>query len=90
MDDETIKVELTSEIDLHPFHPKDVKHIIRAFIDNAFEKGYRTLRIAHGKGISVIKNIVIKELNKDNRIISFKDETGNWGATIAYLKKNDG
>ena len=86
MDDETVKIELADEIDLHPFHPKDVKYILQAFIDNACEKGYKRLRIAHGKGQSVIKSTVIKELGRDDRVASFKDEPGNWGATIVILK----
>jgi DNA-nicking Smr family endonuclease len=86
MEDETVKIELTDEIDLHPFHPGDVKYILQAFIDNAREKGYKRLRIAHGKGQSVIKSIVIKELSRDNRIASFNDEPGNWGATVVILK----
>lgn len=86
MEDKTFKIELTDEIDLHPFHPKDVKYILQAFIDNACDKGYGTLRIAHGKGQSVIKSAVIKELGSDDRVASFRDEPGNWGATIVILK----
>ncbi|MCU0821164.1 MAG: Smr/MutS family protein [Spirochaetes bacterium] len=86
MEDEPVKIELKDEIDLHPFHPKDVKYILQAFIDNACEKGFRRLRIAHGKGQSVIKSIVINELGRDERVASFKDDAGNWGATIVILK----
>ncbi len=86
MEDEITRIELTDEIDLHPFHPKDVKYILQAFIDNACEKGYRTLRIAHGKGQSVVKGIVIKELGADGRVASIRDEPGNWGATVVTLK----
>ena len=89
MEDETVKIELTDEIDLHPFQPGDVKYILRAFIDNAREKGYKRLRIAHGKGQSVVKNIVINELGRDDLVASFKDEPGNWGATIVILKQTE-
>lgn len=87
MEEDIIKIELKDEIDLHFFHPKDVKAVLKEFIDSACEQGYKKVRIAHGKGRSVIKNIVLKELEKNENVLSFKDDSGNWGATIAFLKE---
>ena len=89
MKDRIIKINLKDEIDLHPFHPKDVKPVLREFIDMASTNGIKRIRIAHGKGLSTIKSIVIKELKKNTNIISFHDEPGNWGATIAILREGN-
>ncbi len=88
MEDDIIKIELNDELDLHPFHPRDAKAVLREFIDMASEKGLTRVRIAHGKGKSTIKSIVINELSKNEKIVSFNDDSGNWGATIAILKQD--
>lgn len=89
MNDDIIKIDLTDELDLHTFHPKDVKAVLNEFIDMAALNGIKRIRIIHGKGISTIKGIVLKELEKNSRVKSYHDEPGNWGATIAFLKCNE-
>lgn len=84
--DEIKRIELKDELDLHAFHPKDAKPLLKEFIDNARKKDIMRLRIVHGKGRSVIKSIVIAELERNEHISKFHDEPGNWGATVAYLK----
>lgn len=86
MDDNIIKIDLEDEIDLHHFHPKDVKDVLNEFIDIALSKGKKEIRIVHGKGQSVLKTIILKELAANKKIKSFKDDGSNWGATIAVLK----
>jgi len=87
--DDLYKVELHDELDLHPFHPKDAKALLVDFIESAQEKGLSRIRIVHGKGRSVLKRIVIAELERNVHISHFQDEGGNWGATVAFLKGND-
>jgi DNA-nicking Smr family endonuclease len=87
--DDIYKVELHDELDLHSFHPKDAKALLLDFIESACEKGLPRIRIVHGKGRSVLKRIVIAELERNVHISRFHDEGGNWGATIAYLRVGD-
>ena len=87
MKEKIIKIELEDELDLHHFHPKDARDVLKDFIDMSVTKGKNKIRVAHGKGKSTIKGIVIKELEKNRHVVSFKDEPGNWGATIVILKK---
>jgi len=86
MEDEIISINFENELDLHHFHPKDVKLLLLDFIGMAREKGKKSVRIVHGKGKSVIKGITIRELKKNKNIVSFHDEPGNWGATIAIIR----
>ncbi|MBN2038581.1 MAG: Smr/MutS family protein [Spirochaetes bacterium] len=87
MDKEIIQIKLEDELDLHHFHPKDAIEILKEFIDSEYINGKKEIRIAHGKGKSVLKNIVLNELEKNEKIISFRNDGANWGATIAVLKR---
>ncbi|MEW6526504.1 MAG: Smr/MutS family protein [Spirochaetota bacterium] len=84
--EEYIIIELADTIDLHCFHPNDIKGILDEFLDNALTKGYKKVEIIHGKGKSVIKSLVHNYLKKDSRIINFFDKPGNWGTTVVILK----
>lgn len=87
MNKKIIEIELEDELDLHHFHPKDAKEILKEFIDTEYNKGKKEIRIAHGKGRSVLKNIVLNELGKNEKVLSFKNDGANWGATIAVLRQ---
>ncbi len=89
MSDEITHIELRDELDLHHFHPRDAKPLIREFIDAARSRGIRSVRIVHGRGRSVLKSIVHDELSKNEKVLSFADDRGNWGATIAVLRIED-
>jgi dsDNA-specific endonuclease/ATPase MutS2 len=88
MIEDIINIELNDELDLHYFHAKDANYLVQYFIDDAFNKGKSEIKIVHGKGRSILKKIVTNELKKNTKIAGFKDDHGNWGATIVYLKKN--
>lgn len=45
-------------LDLHQFNPSETKELVTAFIDACQEKGIHTLRIVHGKGRGVQRDIV--------------------------------
>jgi dsDNA-specific endonuclease/ATPase MutS2 len=81
---ELIELPLSDVLDLHPFQPKEVPDLVREYLDAAYEAGFRRLRIIHGKGIGVQRDIVRKILAKDPRVSGFGDaplEAGSWGAT---------
>ena len=82
---ETVEIEITDSIDLHSFQPKDVKRVVEAYLDEALAKGYRFVRIIHGKGIGVQREIVRKLLTEKEFVKAFKagDEfSGGSGSTV--------
>jgi len=88
--DEPVELEITDSIDLHAFRPKDVRSVLIAYLDEARAKGFRFVRIIHGKGIGVQRETVRKVLAGSDHIKGFKsgDEfSGGWGATIAEFKE---
>ena len=86
---EPVEIEITDSIDLHAFAPRDVKSVVEAYIEEAYKKGFRIVRIIHGKGIGVQRETVKKVLNETNFVKSFKNApefTSSWGATIVEFK----
>jgi dsDNA-specific endonuclease/ATPase MutS2 len=86
-----VEIEITDSLDLHAFSPKDVKAVTQAYLEEARKKGFRVVRIVHGKGVGVQREIVRKVLSETTFVSKFKsgDEfSGGWGATIAELDVN--
>jgi dsDNA-specific endonuclease/ATPase MutS2 len=86
---EPVEIEITDSLDLHAFQPRDVRAVVEAYLEEARKKGFRIVRIIHGKGVGVQREIVRKVLSENSYVRSFKsgDEfSGGWGATIVDLK----
>lgn len=82
---EPVELEITDSLDLHAFAPRDVKAVTEVYLAEAHKKGFRLVRIIHGKGVGVQRETVRKILEKTSFVKSFKtaDElSGSWGATI--------
>lgn len=82
---EPVELEIGDSIDLHAFRPKDVKAVTMAYLEAAHDKGFRFVRIIHGKGIGVQREIVRSLLSEVDFVKGFKsgDEfSGGWGATV--------
>lgn len=88
---EPVDLEITDTIDLHAFRPKDVKAVTAAYLEEARKKGFRVVRLIHGKGIGIQREVVRKVLSETSFVKGFKsgDEfSGGWGATIAELEED--
>ncbi|MCU0848120.1 MAG: Smr/MutS family protein [Spirochaetes bacterium] len=83
-----MELELGDELDLHHFHPSDTGPVVNEFIRMSVEKGYGEIRIVHGKGKSVKKNIVRNIIESHPDVSGYRDDGSNWGATVVYLKKD--
>lgn len=85
---EPVELEITDSLDLHAFSPRDVRAVTAAYLEEARKKGFRVVRIVHGKGVGVQREIVRNVLSETNFVTKFRsgDEfSGGWGATIAEL-----
>ena len=83
-----VEFEVTDVLDLHTFPPREVKELVQDYLDLAFEKGLREVRIIHGKGRGVQRRMVRSILEKDPRVVTFGDPPGGmggWGATWVTL-----
>jgi dsDNA-specific endonuclease/ATPase MutS2 len=87
--DEPFEYPLDGTLDLHQFQPKDVKNVVQDYIEACLERGVFKLRIVHGKGIGVQREIVHAVLKAHPRVASFRHEGGSgggWGATVVDLR----
>ncbi len=86
---EPVELEITDTLDLHAFSPKEVKLVTETYLEEARKKNFRTVKIIHGKGIGVQREIVRSVLEKTDFVKDFKNGaefSGNWGATIVNFK----
>ncbi len=86
---EPVELPVTDVLDLHSFRPAEVPDLVREYLDAAYEKGLRELRIVHGKGIGVQRQTVRTLLSRDPRVEAFGDaplEGGGWGATWVKMR----
>ena len=80
---------VTNDLDLHGFFPEQIPEVMEEFLAEAVRRGIGEVRIAHGKGRSVLRREVWAFLEKDRRVAEFRQAPpgrGGWGATIARLK----
>ena len=87
--DEPIEIPVTDTFDLHTVPAREVKAVVENYLEEAHKMGFRALRIIHGRGIGVQREIVRSILSKTPFVQSFSDapaEAGGWGATLVTLK----
>ena len=85
---EPISIPVTDVLDLHAVSPRDVKAVVEEYLFEANRLGLKALRIIHGRGIGVQREIVREILSRTPWVILFSDappEAGGWGATVVTL-----
>ena len=89
MDYDPIRIPITGVFDLHTVPPKDVQEAVEEYLLEAHRLGLKALRIVHGRGIGVQREIVRAILARTDFVAGFQDapaEAGGWGATIVTLR----
>jgi dsDNA-specific endonuclease/ATPase MutS2 len=87
---EPVTIHITDILDLHSFSPRDVKDAVEEYLEEAHRLGLTALRIIHGRGIGVQREMVRTILARTPFVDSFSDapaEAGGWGATVVSLKR---
>ena len=87
---EPVEIEITDVFDLHTIPPRDVKRVVEEYLELAREKGFPVVRIIHGKGIGVQREMVRTILARTEFVLDWTDappEAGGLGATIVRLKR---
>ena len=86
---EPVSIPITDVFDLHTFQPRDVKLVVEEYLKEAHESGFRSVRIIHGKGKGVQREIVRKILERTSFVSDWTDapaEAGGLGATIVWFE----
>lgn len=91
--DGAVPLEITDVLDLHAFAPRDAKAALEAWLDEVRARGYRYVRVIHGRGIGMQREMVRRILKRCAYVERFGDappEAGGWGATLVTLKAGAG
>ena len=82
---EPVVIEITDVFDLHTIPPREVKAVVEEYLFEAHRKGFRVVRIIHGKGIGVQREMVRAVLGRTSFVEDWIDappDAGGLGATI--------
>jgi dsDNA-specific endonuclease/ATPase MutS2 len=88
-DDEPLALPIEDSLDLHTFRPRDVASVVEEYLTEAAARGFREVRLIHGRGIGVQREIVRGVLSRNPLVEAFSDapaERGGWGATVVRLR----
>src|SRR5437868_6715103 len=89
---EPVRLEIGDVFDLHTIPPREVRAVVEEYLREARRKGFRQVRIIHGKGVGAQRETVRSVLARTPFVEHFTDapaEAGGWGATVAFLKTSE-
>ena len=66
--DEPVVVPIEEAFDLHSFRPAEILSVVDAYLDAAIERGFREVRLIHGRGRGVQRAQLRKFLAADPRV----------------------
>jgi DNA-nicking Smr family endonuclease len=83
-----MRIPIEDSLDLHAFEPRDIKSVVEEYVNAAWERGFREVRLIHGRGRGVQRGIVQQTLERHPLVVAFWDapET-HLGATVARLRE---
>ena len=87
-----VVVEFQDVVDLHSIPPRQVRAVVEDYLEEAHRRGERWVRIIHGKGIGVQREMIRSILSRTSYVIEFSDapvEAGGWGATVVTLQVDE-
>jgi DNA-nicking Smr family endonuclease len=83
-----VVLPIEDSLDLHTFSPRDVPSVVDEYLQQAAARGFREVRLIHGRGQGVQRARVQSLLARHPLVVGFFDapaERGGWGATVAIL-----
>lgn len=89
-DEPVVVVPIEDSIDLHTFRPREVRALLDDYLEAARDKGFKEVRVIHGKGTGALRERVHAILRTHPLVDGFRqadDTRGSWGATVVSLKQ---
>src|SRR5260221_14673681 len=93
MEEEPVRIPITDVFDLHTVPAREVKPIVEEYLDEAHRLGFKALRIIHGRGIGVQREMGRSILARTAFVEGFSDAAagaGGWGGTIITVRWRPG
>ena len=91
MGSEYFEYPVNGVLDLHMFRPDEVESVLSEYLVQCRMRGILHVRIIHGKGRGVLRQLVGKYLKSCPSVREFStaEDASSWGATIAVLAPMD-
>jgi DNA-nicking Smr family endonuclease len=87
--DDAVRLPIEPVLDLHAFHPREVRSVVDEYVTAAHDAGLREVRLVHGRGIGVQRAIVQAALERHPLVDEFWDAPdAHLGATVARLRSS--
>jgi dsDNA-specific endonuclease/ATPase MutS2 len=83
-----VALPIDGTLDLHTFHPRDVKDLVPDYLAECRARGILEVRIVHGKGQGTLRRMVHAALDRLDCVRSYRlagHGSGGWGATQVDL-----
>jgi dsDNA-specific endonuclease/ATPase MutS2 len=84
VDDAPVEIPIEEALDLHPFQPSEILDVAREYLQAARERGFREVRLIHGRGRGVQRANVQALLRTLPFVVGFRDDA-SLGATVVVL-----
>lgn len=87
-----VVVPIEDSLDLHSFAARDIPALVCHYLEECARRGFREVRLIHGRGTGTQRAIVQSLLGKHPRVLGFRDapaDRGGWGATVVHLRPDD-
>jgi dsDNA-specific endonuclease/ATPase MutS2 len=85
---EPIRMEIGDIFDLHTIASRDVKRVVEEYLAEAHRAGFLSVRIIHGKGIGVQREMVRSVLARTPYVAQWTDappQAGGLGTTVVHF-----
>jgi DNA-nicking Smr family endonuclease len=81
------EIPIEDSIDLHTFQPREIRIVVEEYLYQAVQRGFSEVRIIHGRGIGIQREIVRSILEKHPHVASFRDaqDRGSTYVTLIHL-----
>ena len=86
---EPVELPIDGTLDLHTFHPREVKDLVPDYLSACRDRGILEVRIIHGKGSGSLRRTVEAVLRRIPEVASWRlamSDRGGWGATVVTMK----
>ena len=86
-DDSYVALPIEDALDLHAFAQADIPSVVEEYLRECRARGWREVRLIHGKGIGNLRRVVHAALRRHPAVAEFglaADGSG-WGATLVTL-----
>jgi DNA-nicking Smr family endonuclease len=84
-----VPIPIEDSLDLHSFRPSDVRSVVEEYLHAAHARGFRDVRLIHGRGIGVQRASVQALLAAHPLVLRYADapeDRGGRGATLVTLR----